>query len=82
MSQNNIPVNLPSVEKLLTRIASAEKSQQKEIRITIQEARDLTLELALITSKLGNTIQEINSKLSKISENTGSIDVKLDGGYF
>ncbi len=82
MSQNNIPVNLPSVEKLLTRIASAEKSQQKEIRITIQEARDITLELALITSKLGNTIQEINSKLSKISENTGSIDVKLDGGYF
>ena len=82
MSQNKIPINLPTVEKLLNRVASAEKSQQKEIRISIQEARDLTLELALITSKLGNTIQEIHDKLSKISENAGSIDVKLDGGTF
>ena len=82
MSLNKIPTNLPSVEKLLTRIVSAEKSQQKEIRISIQEARDLALELALITSKLGVTIQEIHDKLSKISENSGTIDVKLDGGTF
>ncbi len=82
MSQNKIPTNLPSVEKLLTRVVAAEKSQQKEIRITIQEARDLTTELALLTSRLSNSIQEINEKLSKISENAGTIDVKLDGGTF
>lgn len=82
MSQNKIPNNLPGVEKLLTRISAAEKSQQKEIRVTIQEARDLVLELALITSKLGITIQEINDKLTKISQNSGTIDVKLDGGTF
>ncbi len=82
MSLNKIPNTLPSVEKMLSRIASAEKTQQKEIRITIQEARDLSLELALLTSKLGTAIQEINDKLSKISENTGSIDIKLDGGSF
>lgn len=82
MSQNKIPTNLPSVEKLLTRVTAAEKSQQKEIRITIQEARDLTTELALLTSRLSNSIQEINDKLSKISENSGTIDVKLDGGTF
>lgn len=82
MSQNKIPNNLPGVEKLLTRISAAEKSQQKEIRVTIQEARDLVLELALITSKLGTTIQEINDKLTKISQNSGTIDVKLDGGTF
>ncbi len=82
MSQNKIPVNLPSVEKLLTRIAAAEKGQQKEIRISIQEARDLTIELALLTSRLSNSIQEINERLSKISENAGTIDIKLDGGTF
>jgi hypothetical protein len=43
MSQNNIPQTLPSIEKLLSRIATAERSQQKEIRITIQEARELRL---------------------------------------
>jgi archaellum component FlaC len=82
MSQNKLPVTLPSVEKLLTRIVAAEKSQQKEIRITIQEARELTVELALLTSKLGTTIQEINEKMSKISENSGTVDIKLDGGSF
>lgn len=82
MSQNRIPTNLPSVEKLLTRVSAAEKSQQKEIRITIQEARELTTELALLTSRLGTTIQEINEKISKITENSGTVDIKLDGGTF
>lgn len=82
MSQNKIPVNLPSVEKLLIRISAAEKSQQKEIRITIQEARDLTIELSLLTAKLSSTVQEIHEKLSKINENLGTIDVKFDGGTF
>ena len=82
MSQNKIPVNLPTVEKLLVRISAAEKSQQKEIRISIQEARDLTLELSLLTSKLSTTVIEIHDKLSKINENLGTIDVKFDGGSF
>jgi hypothetical protein len=82
MSQNNIPQTLPSVEKLLTRISTAERSQQKEIRITIQEARDLTGELAILTSKLGKTVQEIHAMLAEIRESTTKIDVKFDGGGF
>jgi septation ring formation regulator EzrA len=82
MSLNNIPNNLASVEKLLQRVNSAEKSNQKEIRITIQEARELTNELALITSKLGKTIQEIHQILSEVRESTTKIDVKFDGGTF
>ena len=79
MSLNNIPANLASVEKLLQRVNSAEKSNQKEIRITIQEARELTNELALITAKLGKTIHQI---LSEVRESTTKIDVKFDGGSF
>jgi hypothetical protein len=82
MSQNNIPVTLPSVEKLIQRVVTAEKSQQKEIRITIQEARDLTAELAVMTSKLGRTVQEIHSMLSEIKQSSTNIDVKFDGGSF
>jgi hypothetical protein len=82
MSLNNIPANLASVEKLLQRVNSAEKSNQKEIRITIQEARELTNELALITAKLGKTIQEIHQILSEVRESTTKIDVKFDGGSF
>jgi urease gamma subunit len=82
MSQNNLPTNLPSVERLINRVASAEKSQQKEIRISIQEARELVTDLALITAKLGKTVQEIHQTLLDIKSNTQSIDVKFDGGSF
>ena len=82
MSQNNLPTNLPSVEKLIQRVAVAEKSQQKDIRISIQEARELTAELAILTAKLGKTVQEIHGMLAEIRESTTNIDVKFDGGSF
>jgi hypothetical protein len=78
----SLPTNLPSVEKLIQRVAVAEKSQQKEIRITIQEARDLTGELAILTSKLGKTVQEVHQMLSEIRESSNKVDVKFDGGTF
>jgi len=81
MSQNNLPQTLPSLQKLLTRISAAEKSQQKEIRITIQEARDLTIELSLLTSNLGQAIQEINQGLKQLNDNS-KIEVKFEGGGF
>ena len=77
-----MPAVLPTVERLLQRISVAEKSQQKEIRITIQEARDLTAELAVFSTKLGRTVQEIHGMLAQIKESSQSIDVKFDGGAF
>jgi hypothetical protein len=82
MSTNNIPTTLPSIERIIQRIAVAEKTQQKEIRITIQEARELTTDLAILTGKLGKTVQEINENLKIIKDSTQSIDVKFDGGTF
>ena len=73
---------MPSVEKLLQRVAAAEKSQQKDIRLSIQEARELTTDLAILTSKLGATVQEIHAMLAEIRESTTNIDVKFDGGGF
>lgn len=82
MSQNNIPQTLPSVEKLLSRISTAERGQQKEIRITIQEARELTIELSILTARLGRTVQEIHTALQEIKNKSDTIDVRFDGGGF
>ena len=82
MSQNNLPDTLPTIQKLIQRTQVAERSQQKEIRISLQEARELTTELALMTSKLGRTISEIHDILAVIKESTTQIDVKFDGGQF
>ena len=82
MSQNNLPVNLPSVERLVQRLAAAERSQQKDIRISIQEARDLTSELAILTSRMAKTMQEIHAMLADIRQSSTQIEVKVDGGGF
>ncbi len=82
MSQNNLPTNLPSVERLIQRVNQAEKGQQREIRLTLQEAKELTQELAILTAKLGKTVQEIHQMLTNIQESTTKIDVKFDGGSF
>lgn len=82
MSTNNLPTSMPSIQRLLQRISSAEKTNQKEIRITIQEARELTTDLALLTSRLGTTISEVHSMLNKIKQDNDELDVKFDGGSF
>jgi urease gamma subunit len=82
VSTNNVPVNLVTVQRLLQRVASAEKSQQKEIRISIEEARALVSELALLTTKLGSTVAEIHTLLKDLQKSTTDVDVKFDGGSF
>jgi len=82
MSANNIPNNLPSVEKLMQRLIVAEKSQQRDIRISIQEGRELVQDLAILTVKMSKTVQEVHAMLSDIRANTQNIDVKFDVGGF
>jgi len=82
MSQNNFQDRLPSVERLIQRLNVAEKSQQKDMRITIQEARELIQELATLTVKMSNTVQEVHTMLAEIKESTSNVSVKFDGGGF
>ena len=82
MSQNNIPERLGSVERIIQRVTNAEKTNQKEIRLTLQEAKDLITDLSLITGRLGKTIEEIHVKLDKLNTTTQEISVQMDGGTF
>ena len=72
---------LVNVEKLLARIAAAERSNQREIRLTIQEGKELAIELALLSTRLVSTIQHIDSQLATINQDN-SISVKMSGGKF
>jgi len=66
----------------MQRLAVAEKSQQRDIRISIQEGRELVQDLAILTVKMSKTVQEVHAMLSDIRANTQNIDVKFDGGGF
>lgn len=80
MKNDNIPNQLPSVERFLQRVRSAERSNQKEIRISIQEARELTQDLAIFSSKLGKVISDINQHLAELTKNQNTVEIKMDGG--
>lgn len=86
MSTNNFSLPLSTVEKIVQRIVSAEKAQQREVRLTIQEARDLTAELATVTTKLGKTLNDIHDSLEeikKLSSNSSNANSgSFDGGTF
>jgi len=82
MSQDKISLQLPSIERLVQRLVAAEKTNQKEIRITVQEARELTTDLSLLTTKLGKQIQEIHARLDKLTAGQEQITVQMDGGTF
>ena len=79
---SNLPERMPSIERLVRHIRTAEKSNQKEIKITLQEGKDLVYDLALVSSKLSQTINDISTKIQSISVEDQSINVKMDGGEF
>jgi hypothetical protein len=81
MSQNNL-TSLPSLEKFFQRVNTAERTNQKEIRLTINEARDIMNDLALLTSGLGKTIADIHAKLDKLTVESQEIKIGMDGGTF
>jgi septation ring formation regulator EzrA len=66
MSANNVSLKLTSVEKIVQRLVAAEKTNQKEIRLSVQEAREIITDLSVLSSKLGKHIEEIHQKLDKI----------------
>ncbi len=80
MSQNNF--KLTSVEKLVQRLVAAEKTNQKEIRISVIEAREIITDLSVLTSKLGKHIEEIHQRLDKLSVSTTELNIQMDGGQF
>ena len=83
MSANNIPNKLPSVERLVQKVTVAERSNQREIRMTIAEARELVVDLTLMTTKMSEIIVGIHSRLDNLSKNTTSeIKIETDGGAF
>ena len=82
MSQDKLSIQMPSVERLIQRVIAAEKTNQKEIRITVQEARELVTDLGLLTSKLGKQIQEIHARLDKLTGEQQQVSVQMDGGTF
>lgn len=78
---SHVPTTLPTIERLISRIASADRSNQREIRLTIQEGRDLAIELSLLTTKMASTLLNIETSLANIKTDS-VVKVDVSGGKF
>jgi hypothetical protein len=74
-------INLTPITQFIQLLRAAELSQQKEIKMTIQQARLLSLALAEVQDKILQDYENMYNTL-KNSQETEAITVQLDGGGF
>lgn len=74
-------INLTPITQFVQLLRAAELSQQKEIKMTIQQARLLNLALAELQDKLLQDYETMYNAL-KNSQDTEVVTVQLDGGGF
>lgn len=82
MSASNIPAKLSSVERLIQRVVVAERGNQREIRMTVSEARDLIADLTVLTTKMADIIVGIHARLDKLAAAPVDVKIETDGGAF
>ena len=74
-------INLNPITQIIQQVRSAELSQQKEIKLPIQQARLLNLALAEIMNKLNQDYESMFNAL-KSSVDSDVVTVSMDGGGF
>jgi hypothetical protein len=75
------PINLTPITQFVQLLRAAELNQQKEVKLTIQQARLLNLALTETLDKLNRDWETVYSAL-KNTQNTEVITVTMDGGGF
>ena len=74
-------INLTPITQFIQQIRAAELGQQKEVKMSIQQARLLQLALGEITDKLNQDWETLYNALKR-SIDTEVITIAMDGGGF
>jgi hypothetical protein len=83
-------INTTPIAQFAQLLRATELAQQKELKLSIQQARLLNATLTELLDKVNQNYEELLSKLQNTSiseskekqEPTESITIQLDGGYF
>ena len=75
--QTNEPINTSSLQQFIQQVKGADMSNQKEVRIPIQQAKQLTYALATILARLTGDYEAL---MSRKSTDQDTVEVKVDGG--
>ena len=75
----NDPLNTIPIQQFLQQVKSAENSRAKEIRIDIQQAKNLAFTLGIVMSRLHGDLEKLVLE-NKSNTDDEIIQVKMDGG--
>ena len=64
MSIQNEPLNTASITQFLNQVKSADASRAKDIRMDIQQAKNLAFTLGLVMTRLNGDLEQILAKKS------------------
>ena len=74
-------LNTTPITQFTQLLRAAELSQQKELKMTIQQARLLNLALSDIMEKLNQDYESMYNSLKK-NVDSSVVDISMDGGGF
>ena len=74
-------INVTPITQFVQTVRSAELAQQREIKLSIQQARLLTLALTEVLDKVNRDLETV---YNAVKNNTASevVSVQMDGGGF
>lgn len=74
-------INLTPITQFVQQVRSAEQTQAREVKLSIQQARLLSLALTEVQDKLLQDYETLFNELKK-SQDSEIISVSMDGGGF
>ena len=72
------PINTHPIQQFISQVKSADASNQKEVRVDIQSAKNLSYCLGIVLARLAGDYEELLAKSSSTDEEV--ISISVDGG--
>lgn len=72
------PINTIPLQQFIQQVKSAENSKSKEVKLSIDQAKNLSFVLGIVMSRLYGDLEKIVINNTTSSEET--IEVQIDGG--
>lgn len=78
---SNDPINTIAIQQFIQQVKIADASQQKEIRLDMKQAKNISFALTEVLAKLTQDYEVLLQELLKAGGND-TITVAMDGGGF
>jgi len=81
MQMTKEPINTSPIETFIQQVKTADNSQVKEVKLPIQQAKNLALTLGQISARLHGDLEKF-VKENSVKAEQEVINVEMDGGGF